>query len=82
VGCRAEEDEWAELIRGKAAQGAISEVAFMQALQRKMEATVLTLKSGSYAQVVQVMPTSRHTEYLLGLSSAQAAMALPHPRIC
>ena len=41
-------------MQSKAASGTISEVAFMEALQRKMEATVLTLKSGSYAQIVQV----------------------------
>lgn len=33
--------------------GELSESSFTQALQRKMEATVLGLKSGSYAQRVQ-----------------------------
>jgi hypothetical protein len=33
--------------------GELSEASFSAAVQRKMEATVLSLKSGSYAQRVQ-----------------------------
>jgi hypothetical protein len=40
-------------VRGAAAGGAVTEAEFMAALQRKMEAAVLGLQSGSYAQRVQ-----------------------------
>ena len=50
----AEESAWEGLIRGQAAAGSVSEVAFMEALQKKMEGVVLGLASGSYAQRVQV----------------------------
>lgn len=49
----AEEPEWGPLIKRHAAEGAISEPQFMDALQRRMEVTVLHLQSGSYAQRVQ-----------------------------
>lgn len=49
----ADEAAWDGLIRGAAAQGGVSESSFMEALQRRMEATVLGLTSGSYAQRVQ-----------------------------
>ncbi|KAJ9529425.1 hypothetical protein QJQ45_013720 [Haematococcus lacustris] len=49
----AEEVEWAGLIRQLAESGSITEPAFMEALQKRMESTVLGLQSGSYAQRVQ-----------------------------
>ncbi len=52
----AEEPEWGPLIRRLAAEGSISELQFMEALQKRMEGTVLGLQSGSYAQRVQVRP--------------------------
>jgi hypothetical protein len=48
-----EEGRWAVEIRGRAREGTISEVSFLEALQRRMEAVVLGLSSGSYAQRVQ-----------------------------
>jgi hypothetical protein len=50
----AEESEWSGLIKKAASEGAVSEPDFMEALQRRMESTVLGLQSGSYAQRVQV----------------------------
>lgn len=49
----AEEAQWEPLLRGGAAGGGVAEAAFMEALQRKMEVTVLGMQSGSYAQRVQ-----------------------------
>jgi len=49
----AEEGEWDRLLRERAAAGELAEASFMEALQRKMEATVLGLQSGGYAQRVQ-----------------------------
>lgn len=49
----AEERQWYPLLRRLAAEGAISEAAFTEALQRRMEGVVLGLQSGSYAQRVQ-----------------------------
>ncbi|MEW5306107.1 MAG: hypothetical protein WDW38_003264 [Sanguina aurantia] len=49
----AEEAQWAPLIRTSAAAGDISEASLMEALQKRMEGTVLGLQSGSYAQRVQ-----------------------------
>lgn len=49
----AEEEQWAPLLQRMASDGSISEAAFMEALQRKMEGTVLGMASGSYAQRVQ-----------------------------
>lgn len=49
----AEEKEWAGLISGAASEGRLTEAGLMEALQRKMEGTVLGLTSGSYAQRVQ-----------------------------
>lgn len=49
----AEEAEWEPILRRGAAGGAVAEAAFMEALQRKMEVTVLGMQSGSYAQRVQ-----------------------------
>jgi hypothetical protein len=49
----AEEAEWGPMLRERAAAGAVAEASFMEALQKKMEATVLGLQSGSYAQRVQ-----------------------------
>lgn len=49
----AQESQWASLIRSLALDGTISEAAFMEALQRRMEGVVLGLQSGSYAQRVQ-----------------------------
>lgn len=49
----AEEHEWDALLREAISSGAVSEVAFTEALQRRMEAAVLGLQSGSYAQRVQ-----------------------------
>ena len=48
----AEEQEWAGTVRKLAADG-VSEAAFMDVLQRRMETVVLGLTSGSYAQKVQ-----------------------------
>eukprot|EP00882_Tetradesmus_deserticola_P010074 GHRQ01010644.1.p1 GENE.GHRQ01010644.1~~GHRQ01010644.1.p1 ORF type:complete len:389 (+),score=148.19 GHRQ01010644.1:331-1497(+) len=49
----AEEQEWEPIIRRAAATGEVAEAAFMEVLQKKMEATVLGMQSGSYAQRVQ-----------------------------
>ncbi|KIY95629.1 hypothetical protein MNEG_12333 [Monoraphidium neglectum] len=49
----AEEKDWEPLLRERVAKGEVGEEGFMEALQRKMEATVLGLQSGSYAQRVQ-----------------------------
>jgi hypothetical protein len=48
----AEESDWEQLVRDAAA-GGLAEASFMDALQRKMEGTVLGMQSGSYAQRVQ-----------------------------
>lgn len=50
----AEEAEWGPLVKKFASDGTFSEPQFMEALQRRMEATVLQMQSGSYAQRVQV----------------------------
>lgn len=50
----AEEGAWEGLIRQQAAAGSVSEVEFMETLQRRMEGCVLGMASGSYAQRVQV----------------------------
>jgi hypothetical protein len=49
----AREEEWNAVLNEAVANGECSEVSFMEALQRRMEGTVLNLKSGSYAQRVQ-----------------------------
>eukprot|EP00879_Flechtneria_rotunda_P003482 GHRR01003711.1.p1 GENE.GHRR01003711.1~~GHRR01003711.1.p1 ORF type:complete len:319 (+),score=117.10 GHRR01003711.1:119-1075(+) len=49
----AEEKDWNEIIKKHVAAGGIAEAAFMEALQKKMESTVLGMQSGSYAQRVQ-----------------------------
>ncbi|WIA10009.1 hypothetical protein OEZ85_010221 [Tetradesmus obliquus] len=49
----AEEQDWEPIIRRAAATGDVAEAAFMEVLQKKMEATVLGMQSGSYAQRVQ-----------------------------
>lgn len=49
----AEEADWEPLLRAAASDGRVTEAAFTEALQRKMEATVLGLQSGGYAQRVQ-----------------------------
>ncbi|KAL4418972.1 hypothetical protein ABPG77_000885 [Micractinium sp. CCAP 211/92] len=49
----ADEALWGRLIRQRTAEGDVSEPAFMEALQRRMEGVVLGLPSGSYAQRVQ-----------------------------
>jgi hypothetical protein len=59
---KADEGTWAPIIRKKAQDGEISEVSFLEALQRKMECVVLGLSSGSYSQRVQA-------EYLKELES-------------
>lgn len=58
----ADEVTWAPIIRKKAQGGDISEISFLEALQRKMETVVLGLSSGSYSQRVQA-------EYLKELES-------------
>jgi len=58
----AQEEQWAEIILNKAEKGEISEVSFLESLQRRMESVVLGLSSGSYAQRVQA-------EYLKELES-------------
>jgi len=47
------EGEWGPAVRAAAEAGEVSEVSLMEALQRRMESTVLGLASGSYAQRVQ-----------------------------
>ncbi|KAG2431615.1 hypothetical protein HYH02_013308 [Chlamydomonas schloesseri] len=49
----AQEKQWTPLLRQLVAEGQVTEAAFMEALQRKMEMVVLGLQSGSYAQRVQ-----------------------------
>lgn len=49
----ADEEQWDPLIGDLARSGRISEVDFMEAIQRRMEGVVLGLMSGSYAQRVQ-----------------------------
>ncbi|KAF8069580.1 PUR3 [Scenedesmus sp. PABB004] len=49
----AEEADWEPILRKHAAAGGVAEAGFMDALQRRMEATVLGMQSGSYAQRVQ-----------------------------
>lgn len=49
----ADEATWAAIVRKKAQSGEITELALMEALQRRMEGIVLGLASGSYAQRVQ-----------------------------
>jgi len=49
----AEEKDWGPIIKSKASAGELTEPAFMEALQKRMEACVLGLQSGSYAQRVQ-----------------------------
>jgi hypothetical protein len=63
----AEEAQWEPMIRGAAAEGSVAEASFMEALQKKMEATVLGLQSGSYAQRVQA-------EYLKEVEGRAAAV--------
>lgn len=41
------------MVKEGAEKGEVSEVGLMEALQKKMEGTVLNLPSGSYAQRVQ-----------------------------
>ncbi|KAK9820259.1 hypothetical protein WJX72_008197 [[Myrmecia] bisecta] len=48
----ADEAQWADRIKGAAANG-ISEAAFLEALQKRMERTALACAAGSYAQRVQ-----------------------------
>eukprot|EP00198_Chlamydomonas_reinhardtii_P011959 XP_001701296.1 predicted protein [Chlamydomonas reinhardtii] len=48
-----QEKQWTPLLRQLVAEGQLTEAAFMEALQRKMEGVVLGLQSGSYAQRVQ-----------------------------
>ena len=49
----ADVEDWPALLKTMARSGQINEVAFMEALQRRMEGCVLGLQSGSYAQRVQ-----------------------------
>lgn len=63
----AEEADWDSLLRARAASGELAEGSFMESLQRKMEATVLGLQSGSYAQRVQA-------EYLKELEARARAV--------
>lgn len=49
----AEEKDWDAIISKSAEGGEVAEAAFMEALQKKMEITVLGMQSGSYAQRVQ-----------------------------
>jgi len=49
----AEEKDWDAIISKSAEGGEVAEAAFMEALQKKMELTVLGMQSGSYAQRVQ-----------------------------
>ena len=50
----ADVESWPTKLRDAAGPGGMSEAAFTEALQRRMEGTILSLKSGSYAQQVQV----------------------------
>lgn len=47
------EEQWEATLEQALEAGECSEVSFMETLQRRMEGTVLSLKSGSYAQRVQ-----------------------------
>eukprot|EP00798_Chlamydomonas_sp_ICE-L_P025338 gene25338-10995_t len=49
----AEPETWDAIIKQKTTSGDMSEATFMDALQKRMEAVVLGLQSGSYAQRVQ-----------------------------
>ncbi|GIL46603.1 hypothetical protein Vafri_3567 [Volvox africanus] len=62
-----EERQWYPLLHSLAVDGSISEAAFMEALQRRMEGVVLGLQSGSYAQRVQA-------EYLKEVESRAKAV--------
>lgn len=48
----ADEEQWEALLKEMAGSGRISEASFMEVLQRQMEALVLGVQSGSYAQRV------------------------------
>ncbi len=50
----ADVETWPSRLKDAAGPGGMSEAAFSEALQRRMEGTILSLKSGSYAQQVQV----------------------------
>jgi hypothetical protein len=68
----AEEHEWAPRLRAALQGGRATEAAFTEALQRRMEATVLGLTSGSYAQRVQA-------EYLKELEGRARAVFAEEP---
>jgi len=48
-----QEEQWEAVIKESVEAGECSKVSFTEALQRRMEGTVLNLQSGSYAQRVQ-----------------------------
>ena len=61
------EAKWEPTLKAAMEAGDCSEVSFQEELQRRMESTVLTLKSGSYAQRVQA-------EFLKELEDRAAAV--------
>lgn len=63
----ADEGEWETLLRSALEEGRTSQEAFTQALQRRMEHTVLGMSSGSYKQRVLA-------EYLKELASRADAL--------
>lgn len=50
----ADVESWPSKLQEAASPGGMSGAAFTETLQRRMEGTILKLKSGSYAQQVQV----------------------------
>ena len=56
----ADEAQWEELLSAAAVGGDASELALKNELQKRMEALVLKLPSGSYAQRVQVLHPQAH----------------------
>lgn len=49
-----QEEQWESFLRKSVEASEVSEVSFSEALQRRMEGAVLSLKSGSYTQRIQV----------------------------
>ena len=61
------EARWEPTLKAAIEAGDCSEVSFQEEMQRRMESTVLTLKSGSYSQRVQA-------EFLKELEDRAAAV--------
>lgn len=56
----ADEEQWEQVIRQLLQSDAITENAFLEDLQKRMESTVLGQSSGSYTQRVQVRSDASH----------------------